>query len=191
MSPEDFWNGPTLPMTSLFLDKSYENFGVSRLGAGTVCFRNISSFILAIVLFARRAVALQRTVWGISCLVLLHLLAMIQACSHHSAIIVKSQWPTQANHIAIYFHKKNVWHIFNPYSNKIQSLFNPIQTVFKSLFYMKKDWRFVRHETSFLVQINCAICTAYRMQCHWWQEVSTSPCLRRRLHGYVHCIGGR
>ena len=135
MSPEDFWNGPTLPMTSLFLDKSYENFGVSRLGAGTVCFRNISSFILAIVLFARRAVALQRTVWGISCLVLLHLLAMIQACSHHSAIIVKSQWPTQANHIAIYFHKKTnfmsdtssilIQIKFNPYSIQSRPYSNP------------------------------------------------------------------
>jgi len=63
---------------------------------------------------------------------------MIQACTYHSAIIVKSQqWPTPSESIAIYCMRKLVscvLHIFSPYSNRIfcQLVINMVWDLWKS-----------------------------------------------------------
>ena len=56
-----------------------------------------------------QALALQPTVWGISCLVLLPSPCNDSACNYHSAIFVKpQQWPTPSESIAIYCVRKLV-----------------------------------------------------------------------------------
>ena len=88
-----------------------------------------------------------------------HLLAMIQACTCHSAIFVKpQQWPTPSESIAIYCVRKLVsWkHIFNPAQKSTYETKKKLRTVAKTKIQKYKNWRLPNFSTIAVLPLNTA-----------------------------------